>query len=232
MKINLLALLIIITIFGCVSSSQERVFEVKRSETTIQKLDLSKIFYKESDTRIPEDTIRKIINKNPRLSLERKYDDEGNIYKYLYDPDDQNVNSLSLRKRNFVTEGLFPNFRVKTIDGKEIELKSLTGKLVILRFDFFSEDPKFKKHEIDELDKKINAFGQQKIQAIIFFGSSIKETINGEDFTGSNFDLVADANNFFAKYGITRFPFTVILDEKGNLLDNFAESDKIDLTNY
>jgi hypothetical protein len=52
------------------------------------------------------------------------------------------------------TSAVLPNFK-STIDGTQIELSKLNGK--ILRFELFATDFHFKKQEIQELDEKINA---------------------------------------------------------------------------
>jgi len=52
------------------------------------------------------------------------------------------------------------------------------------------------------------------------------------DITGSNFKLVANGFNFIDKYEIHRFPTTLLVDQNGNLIDNFSESGDINIGQF
>lgn len=125
----------------------------------------------------------------------------------------------------------FPNFIVNTIENKNIELLNLKGKIVIIRFEIESNTFRFKKHEIMELDSKINQIenNESKIEAIIIFSSSQSEVKQGFDLKNSNFQLVANGRNFHQKFSITSFPTTLVLDTKGKLIDYYEDPENVDL---
>lgn len=196
-------------------------------------IDINKVFYKETGLKISESEFLKLIQENPGAYLEREYDEEGNVIRYLYDPNDQNRSGNRTVNGNVPKNAAFPNFIFTTIDKKKIELKDLTGKLVILRFELEMFGFLLKKQEIEELDKKINALSNKEdVEAIIIFGSTEDEVRKGFDLTNSNFELVANGQNFIFKYGINFFPSTLLIDQNGKLIENYSDSNSIILEEY
>lgn len=64
--------------------------EIAQRKSYVTKFDKSKVFYKKTLHKIPDPELLKIVEDNPRTFFERETDDEGNIIRYLYDPNDQN----------------------------------------------------------------------------------------------------------------------------------------------
>ena len=54
----------------------------------------------------------------------------------------------------------------------------------------------------------------------------------GFDLENSNFELVANGQNFIEKYGISRFPSTVLIDQDGKLIEKYFYSEDITLKEH
>lgn len=196
-------------------------------------LDPKKIFYKDSGMPIPEKEFHSLVRRNPNLYMDRIYDADGILIKYLYDPKNP-LGNFNTSSTCDVSKGEdFPNFRMTTLDKEKIELVSFKGKLVLLRFELHVDNFRFKKQEIKELDDKINALENKgAIEAIIVFRSSEEEIRSGYDLKNSNFHLVPNAYNFIQKYGIRRFPLTLLIDQNGTLINSYNYSEDIDFSKY
>lgn len=192
---------------------------------------IDKLYNKKTGKRVSEKEFERLVTKNPNLPLERVYDNKGNIVKYLYDPD--NANSVFLKNggNKKVNKGeYFPELILKTIDGETVRIKDLKGKMVILRLEFEADTFRFKKYEIEELDEAINQTQRvSEIEAIIIFDASKQQIKNGFDLIDSNFKLIPNGNNFHRKLNIKFFPWTIILDKEGRLMEETKWSDEIDI---
>lgn len=215
-------------------TSQEKMIGIQYEERgEPEVLDLKKVFYKDSRMPIPEKEFKNLVRNNPHLYLERIYDADGILVSYLYDPKYPQGNFSTTSTCDVSMGADFPNFRMTTLDNKKIELASFKGKLVLLRFERHANDFRFKKHEIEELDNKMNALkNKDDIKAIIIFSVSEEEIRKGFDLVNSNFQLIPNANNFIQKYGIRRFPLTLLIDQKGKLIEIFKYSEDIDFSKY
>lgn len=212
-----------------VAFSQESKVGVSFKRTFVDKdFDPNKIYNKETGIKISKSEYSKLQQKNSRIYFEREVDEEGNVIRYLYDPSNQNGSDNGNLNANVSEKVAFPNFKLTTIDKKKIELKNLVGKLVILRFELEANSFRFKKQEIEELDKKINALSNKEdVEAIIIFGCTEDEVREGFNLNNSNFKLVANGQNFIFKYNIHRFPSTLLIDQNGKLIENYSDSEEI-----
>lgn len=233
MKSKLVIVLIISFLMGNATFSQDQQFGVSHTRIVSHDFDPGKVYNKKSGAKISLDEFNKLMRENPKVNLEREYDDSGNVIRYLYDPNNQNGNNTGASNSTVAEKSAFPNFKVTTIDRLKIELKNLAGKLVILRFEFEAVGFRFKKQEIVELDNKINALNNKEgVEAIVFFVCDKKEVQSGFDLAGSNFKLVANGYNFADKYNIHRFPTTLLIDQNGHLIENYTESGDINLEQF
>ena len=183
---------------------------------------------KETGLKVSKSEFLKLIQENPKIYFEREVDAEGNVIRYLYNPSNQNRSGNEILNANVSEKVAFPNFKLTTIDKKKIELKNLIGKLVILRFELEANSFRFKKQEIEELDKQINLLSNKDdIEAIIIFGCTEDEVRKGFNLTSSNFELVANGQNFIFKYDIHSFPSTLLIDQNGKLIENYSDSKSI-----
>lgn len=227
MKYKILVLLTISFLLDNATFCQDRQVGVSYTKSFVDKdLTPDKVYYKQTGKKISEKEFFKLSQENPKMYFEREIDAEGNVIRYYYDPNNQNGNSNRAINNTPAENDVFPNFKLTTIDKKKIELKNLQGKLVIIRFELEANSFRFKKQEIEELDKKINALNnKENIKAIIIFGCDEDEVKKGFDLNNSNFELVADGKNFFFKYNIYQFPSTLLIDQNGKLIEKYSYSD-------
>ena len=203
----------------------------RKSYTT--KLDINKVYYKETEQKIPDSVFDKIVKDNPRIFLEKETDDEGNILRYLYDSNNQINGGMELLNSYIADSIPFPNFRVSTIEGEKIELKDLKGKLVIIRFESEIGGLQFNMPWIKELDEKINALNNKEdVAAIIIFEASEDEARKHIDLSDSNFKLVADGLKIKEKYFIHQTPVTLLIGQNGKLIGVYKNSKEIKLEEH
>ncbi|MEZ2414508.1 peroxiredoxin family protein [Muriicola sp. E247] len=232
---KLFNILLILTIgISSLSYSQQKQVSVSYSVTKEARvLDTDLIYNKTTGEKISEKEFRKLVKLNPRLNLERLYDARGNIIRYIYDPNNQNVPQRRYPYSVAPKGKPYPNFILNTTNEEQIELEKLKGKLVIVRFELFSSGLRFKQNEVEDLDQKINALdNQEEIESIIIFGVGKEEVEKGFSLANTNFKLVSDGEIFFDKYQIDRFPMTALIDKEGNLIDYFKYSEDIDFKNH
>ncbi|WP_170245246.1 peroxiredoxin family protein [Gelidibacter salicanalis] len=232
MKKSLVIILMLLLMPNMPTYGQQDSIGIQHTKSYVDTdFHVSKVYYKGTDTQVPEENFYKLIEENPNLFLERVIDNAGNITRYLYDPNRKGgVTDTFLDSYH---KGDFPNFKLQTITNETIELSNLKGKLVILRFEMEATTFRFKKHEIQELDDKINALDHKDVvKAILIFNDSESNVKKGFDREDSNFALVADGRNFIEKYAISRFPSTLVIDQNGNLIGTFRDVDEIDLEAY
>ena len=199
-----------------------------------EKLDINKVFYKETLRKILHEEFLKIVEDNPRVFLEKETDDEGNILKYLYDPDNQNGDGAQKILDSYISGDVpFPNFSVSTIEGEEIELKDLSGKLVIVLFEGSGKALKINKHIIETLDEKINALeNKEEVEAIVIYKALESEIREDVKLTDTNFKLVADGGKIVQKYYINQTPTTFLIGQNGKLIGVCSNIYKIKLEDY
>ncbi|MFD0836547.1 redoxin domain-containing protein [Mariniflexile aquimaris] len=225
-------LLTILTLF--LFSHQLVAQELNSNTFTITKVDsefkIDKLYNKQTGKKISKKEFDILIENNPNLSLESVYDKYGKIIKYYYDSNSTNNNIKRSGNAQPENGKMFPDFVLKTIDNKKISLNDLKGKLIVLRFELFADNFRFKKNEIVELDTKINETNRKsEIESIIIFTTPKEEILKGFDIKNSNFKLVPNGSGFHNSCHITRYPTTMIIDKNGNLIDSFKIIDDINL---
>jgi len=188
-----------------------------------------KVFDKRTGEKLKKAKINKLIKENPRLVLEKVFDEEGRVVKYLYDETIQGPGPQNRIK----PEGSFGKFKFTSIDNDKIGSEDLIGKLVLIRFAVFPDMFHHKVHEIKALDEMINSsINKENIRAFILFNGSKQEIKTVFNYKVSNFVPVANAMNFMQKFGIKRFPKTLVIDENGVLIEKFSYSEDINLDSY
>ena len=196
-----------------------KIFTIKKVDT---EFNIDKLYNKQTGEKVKKKEFKELIKKNPNLPLERIYDKYGEIIKYYFNPIPSNIKMK--RSGNYQPKNgeLFPDFVLKTIDNETINLNALKGKLIILRFELFADNFRFKKDEIAELDTKINKSNRQsEIEAIIIFTTQKEEVLRSFDIENSNFKLIPNGDGFHNRCEINRYPTTIIIDKNGKLIDTF-----------
>lgn len=198
-----------------------------------QEYSIEMVYHKITGERISQKILNQLVDNNPKLYLEQVYDKNGKVIRYYYNPKNQKESIFPNPNSIASSGGVFPLFKFKTIEGNYLELEKLKGKLVLIRFEIYCNDFRFKKHEIKALDEKINILENSgNIKAIIVFGCDKNEIKKGFTLKNSNFELVADGTKFFEKYQINRYPMTALIDQNGNLIDYFKYSEDIVFEDY
>ncbi|MDT0541003.1 hypothetical protein [Croceitalea sp. P059] len=188
-----------------------------------------KVYEKLTGEKLTRSQVNKLLKENPRLVLEKVFDEEGRVVKYLYD---ETIQGLGPQNR-IEPEGNFGKFKFTSIDDEKISSEDLLGTLVLIRFAVFPEMFHHKANEIKALDEIINSSPNKgNIRAFILFNGSKQEIKAVFDYKESNFVPVANAMNFMQKFGIKRFPKTLVIDEKGILIEKFSYSEDINLDRY
>ncbi len=203
-------------------------YEKRRVDT---EFSVDKLYNKNTGKRINQQEFAQLVKEDPNLALEQVYDDEGNTVKYLYDPDKPKSSVIAETSDGVTVGSSYPELIFKSIDGETIALKDLRGKMVILRFEMEADTFRFKKHEIEEMDRAINQTQRKpEIAAIIVFDATEQQIKKGFDLENSNFRLVPDGHNFHRKLDVNSFPHTVILDKQGKLMEESSFSEEINIS--
>lgn len=225
-KILILLFFISFQIFSQNQISTQR--EIKRIDT---EFSIDKLYNKKTGKKVSKKEFEILVTNNPNLPIERIYDNKGNIIKYLYNPENANPLSLGDKGIKKVEKGeYFSELVLKNIDGETIKIEDLKGKMVILRLEMEADTFRFKKHEIADLDAKINLTNRKsEIEGIIIFDANKGQIQKGFDLIDSNFELIPDGYNFHRKLNINYLPTTIILDKQGKLMEEFQQSDEIDI---
>lgn len=115
----------------------------------------------------------------------------------------------------FFTNGEKPEpFKAFALDGKRIDLKELTGKVVVLNFWFVGCPPC--RQEIPELNKLVEAYANNPdvvFVAIALDGrADVKRFINSSPF---NYRQIVNGRDVAGIYGVDRYPTNVVIDKAG-----------------
>ena len=114
-----------------------------------------------------------------------------------------------------VGEPVLP-FIMKSVTGQSIDSFHLRGKNILLVFDLFFEPPVFKKSVVI---KELNEYDHLREDLdLVMIRMTITDSARVIQNGGEIIDRVAvvpGANNFFRRYGISRFPQYMVIDQMG-----------------
>jgi peroxiredoxin len=108
-----------------------------------------------------------------------------------------------------------PDFTVKTLDGKEIRLSDLKGKVVILNFWFVGCAPC--KVEMPGLNKLTEEFAGQDI---VFIGFALDKADSLREFLKANsfkYQIVAESASIAGQFEVSVFPTHVMINKNGEV---------------
>lgn len=209
---------------------QKRVISTDTVKIKDDGFNLNKVYNKQTGKKITREEFNEFIKKNPKFYFERLYNEKGEITKYFIDPN-SNKKSLSKSLNNQPKNGeFFPEFELRTIDNKKIKLKNLKGKFVIIRCELSATNPRLRKSEIIDLDKKVSTSkNKSKIELINVFRSSKEEIYQGFDLENYNSKFVPNGYGFYGRNHIKRFPSTFVIDKEGRLINIYFSSKEINI---
>ena len=109
-----------------------------------------------------------------------------------------------------------PNFKLRSLNGKEISLLALRGKVIVMNF--WSDGCAPCRYMIPSLNKL--AVEYAKLKEVVFIGFSRDDAITTENFIYNNpfqFIIVPTNEKFFETYCVIGQPLNIILDKNGRV---------------
>ena len=108
-----------------------------------------------------------------------------------------------------------PTFIVDTMDGREVNLTSLKGKVVVLNFWFIGCKPCVM--EMPELNELTKAFEGQEVEFLAFAldkEDRIKQFLKEKEFI---YQIVPEARSTAKEYKVSGYPTHMIIDQQGTV---------------
>lgn len=109
---------------------------------------------------------------------------------------------------------IFKGFKVSDISGNKFDLRTNTGKVIVLNFWFINCPPC--KAEIPELNELVKDYSENKDVVFLAVGLDTKYEI--KDFlkiNPYNYNIINDARFIADKYGVKAYPTHVVIDKNG-----------------
>ncbi len=109
-----------------------------------------------------------------------------------------------------------PNFSLKSLDGKVVELQETKGKYILINFWFTTCPPCIK--EIPDLNRLKRQYRNKNIE---FWAITFSEEQKVRDFLVEHpfaFDVFADAKDITKIYEIASYPSTILIDPNGKIV--------------
>lgn len=219
-----------IGLFSHVARGQEKTIGVTRSFKQVGKqIDSSNAYNILTGKRFSSKELFDLISNSPDVYVEERYDKYGKLESYWFNPNKKMGRPIT--KGRTPTGEKFPEFVFTSINGDVFDSEDLIGKWVVVRFEGYPEDFMFKKHEILDLDKKINALKQtgEQVEAFAIFYWEKEKAQQIFALNDSNFNVVSDGGNFGRKFKIHRLPKTLVINPEGTLMGYYNYSEDIDL---
>ena len=125
-----------------------------------------------------------------------------------------------------------PYFEGKTLEGNDIFLSSLNGKVVVLNFWFTTCPPCLK--EIPELNKLVPQFNPDEV---VFIGLARDDKNKLEEFFKRfgtfNYQIIPESYAVATNYKVIAWPQSMIIDKQGNVFRTWAgvENGPVQLAN-
>ena len=219
-------LLLCLIAISCVTYGQVQKIPLKSNSTVSGSV---KVYDIHTGEEIPQDTIRKLAEKNPRFGFEFEYDKYGQISKMLLDMNNPHERvKKSFTEDHKIPEGeQFPPFAFRTTDQLLLDSEDFNGSWILLQFHIFPE--RVDQEKLVHLENEINDFNKtDDIIGIICFGGP-SGNIKGKMSDNSPLHIVENGRNFHIKYKIRRSPTTIIIDPTGKVHQYIDPLDTIQL---
>ncbi len=212
------------------SQETEKVFGIERTVTKTIDIDLNEVYNKNTGEKMDPEKVVQLIRNNSNIQLEPFFGEDGKVSRFYYFPEASSVIGTVTTDR--IEAGKpFPEFKMKTTEGKIVRLKDLKGKVVILHFGL--DTMRFRYDELENLNTKIDALDKKEdVEALVVMEGSATSLGPKFNLEISNFALVNEASGFIRKCGLRRFPSTIVLDAEGKLIGIFKEVEEIHLASY
>jgi len=109
-----------------------------------------------------------------------------------------------------------PAFKINDMEGKEIELESLKGKVVVMNFWFINCSPCVE--EMPELNSLVKKYKDN--EDVVFLAITHDKKANVEAFLKKkafDYNILPDAQQIMDDYIVMGFPTNIVLDKKGDI---------------
>lgn len=109
-----------------------------------------------------------------------------------------------------------PAFKINNMQGEEVELESLKGKVVVMNFWFINCRPCVE--EMPELNSLVKQYKNNK--DVVFLAITHDKKANVETFLKKkafNYQILPDAQKIMDDYIVMGFPTNIVLDKKGDI---------------
>jgi len=111
-----------------------------------------------------------------------------------------------------------PDFTLSDLDGNEVQLSGLNGKVVVMNFWFIACKPcQMEMPDLNELK------AEYKGKEVAFLGITFDKKADVQKFLNTNpfeFQILSDAGPTIQDYGVMAFPTTVVLGKDGQVVDS------------
>ncbi len=119
----------------------------------------------------------------------------------------------ALSQLKYQTGDRAPNFSATSLDQEQVSLKRMRGKIIVLDFWFIGCGPC--RAQMPKLTELAN---QYKNQSVVFLGIAPDSSVKVKKFVelkGFNIRQIPDAQKIYNKFGVTRCPTHLVIDQKG-----------------
>ena len=153
-----------------------------------------------------------------KVKKSEKANDEFIIYRLSDEEYVKNFESMPKPKESeyFRTGRNFTHFKTTDINGKKINTKDLTGKIIVLNFWFIKCPPCIM--EMPELNKIADAYRSDS--SIVFIAVALDKKDDLEEFlkgTKFKYNIIDNGRYVADQYGIRSYPTNVIVDPAGKV---------------
>lgn len=207
-------------------------FTLKAQETTQKKTKI--IFYDAENKLATMDKVKADLEKHvlTHLLSETRFGEDSVVYRMEKKPRkmmiaDSIAEASRLAKFKALIGTSAKDFTLTDLNGRQVKLSQLKGKVVVLNFWFTGCPPCVE--EIPDLNNLTSMYNKSKVKflAVTFDKAEVVRTFQkNHDF---KFQQLPDARNVVDDYNIKLFPSTLVIDKSGVI--RLAINSDLDLVN-
>ena len=109
-----------------------------------------------------------------------------------------------------------PEFRVRSLSGKELALSNLRGNVVVLYFWFVGCEPC--RVEMQKLNQMVKEFAGKNVIFISFAPDTEEELRDFLKETKFDYEVVAKASDVARGFRVIRTPWHIVIDKEGQIV--------------
>ena len=201
-------------------------FSQSRGVTTKSRIDLDKVYNKQTGEKISKSEFRSLIKANPKIVLERVIDKYGEIESRIVDPlrkDSFQQYDISKRVKNGES---FPPFVMKSITNRTLKSEELNDRYILIQFQVPFWKPIFNEKMFNEFNELVLELQKLvSIEGIVVTESSTKEIKEQIGESTYKLEIIPNGRNFYTRYLVVEFPSMVLVDKNGNLISYYEHSE-------